>query len=105
MKQGIHVWDWLQFINGVEVTPKMISNVIESLGIREIELLLKERPLELEFQRGVYDPPYPPHWLIWEPSGFWYDPDKIVSMKFKRVTPDLFTFYFREDDSILPFVT
>ena len=64
MRQGIHVADALQYINGVEVGPKMIHTVVEAAGCREIELLLKERPLELEFQRGIYDPPYPPHWII-----------------------------------------
>ena len=83
----------------------MVNTVIESVGCREIELLLKERPLELEFQRGVYDPPYPPHWIIDSSSGFAYDPELVVPYKFKRVTPELFNFYFRKDDSILPFVT
>ncbi len=42
--------------------------------------MLSVRPVEITFERGVYEPPYPDHFTISE-CGFAYDPTLTVDFK------------------------
>jgi len=66
-----------------------------------LDQLLAERPLELLFERGHYEPPYPEHFLITD-CGFAYDPDLVVSFVLQGLVPESFRYEYNPIKDILP---
>ncbi|CAD7965172.1 unnamed protein product [Amoebophrya sp. A25] len=102
-KTGIHVADALVSINGQKVAPYMLQSYagLSGEGHTILDQLLAERPLNLFFERGHYDAPYPENFIISD-CGFAYDPELVVTFTLNEVTPAEFVYEYNPLRDILP---
>ncbi|CAD7939826.1 unnamed protein product [Amoebophrya sp. A120] len=103
MRTNVHIADALVAVNGQKVANYMLESYsgITGTGHTILDQLLAERPLELIFERGHYEPPYPENFIITN-CGFAYDPETVITFTLGGLVPASFRYEYNPLRDILP---